>query len=64
LNFTYKEAIKAGDLIADLHASGRLIGIEDIMIAAIALCNGLTVVSANTKHFDRIPDLQVQNWFE
>jgi len=41
-----------------------IIGIEDSMIAAIALCNGLTVVSGNTRHFDRIPHLQVQNWFD
>jgi tRNA(fMet)-specific endonuclease VapC len=62
LNFSYKEAIKAGDLIQKLHSSGRSIGIEDIMIGSIALCNGLTVVSANTKHFKRIPDLRVENW--
>jgi tRNA(fMet)-specific endonuclease VapC len=64
LSFTFKEAIRAGDLIAQLHSLGHPIGIEDIMIGAIALCNGLIVVSANTKHFDRIPDLRVQNWFE
>ena len=34
------------------------------MIASIALCNGLTVVSANTKHFSHIPDLPVENWFQ
>ncbi len=64
LNFTYKEAIKAGELIAQLHSSGQLWGIEDIMIGSIALCNGLMVVSANTKHFARIPDLMVEDWFQ
>lgn len=64
LSFSYKEAMKAGDLIHHLHSIGQPIGIEDIMIAAIALCNGLTVVSANTKHFSRIPDLKAENWFE
>jgi len=63
LPFSYKEAIKAGDLISHLYSIGQPIGIEDIMIAAIALCNGLTVVSANTKHFNRIPDLKIENWF-
>ena len=62
LNFSYKEAIKAGDLIHQLYSSGQTIGIEDIMIGSIALCNGLTVVSANTRHFHRIPDLRVENW--
>lgn len=64
LPFSYKEAMKAGDLIHHLHSIGQPIGIEDIMIAAIALCNGLTGISANTKHFSRIPDLKAENWFE
>lgn len=62
LPFSYKEAIKAGDLIHHLYSIGEPIGVEEIMIAAIALCNGLTVVSANIKHFDRIPGLKVENW--
>jgi len=64
LPFSYKEAIKAGDLIHHLYSIGQPIGIEDIMIASIALSNGLTVVSANTKHFSRIPDLKTENWFQ
>jgi predicted nucleic acid-binding protein len=34
------------------------------MIASIALSNGLTVVSANTKHFFRVPGLKTENWFQ
>jgi len=64
LPFSYKEAVKAGDLIHHLYSIGQPIGIEDIMIASIALCNGLTVVSANTKHFSRIPNLKTENWFQ
>ena len=64
LPFSYKEAIKAGDLIHYLYSIGQPIGIEDIMIASIALCNGLTVVSANTKHFSRVPDLKTENWLQ
>lgn len=62
LTFSYKEAIKAGELIHHLYSIGQPIGVEDIMIAAIALCNGLTVVSTNIKHFDRIPGLKIENW--
>jgi len=47
--------MKAGELIYHLYSIGQPIGIEDIMIASIALCNGLTVVSANTKHFSPCP---------
>ena len=47
-----------------LYSIGQPIGIEDIMIASIALGNGLTVVSANIKHFFRVPDLKSENWFQ
>jgi tRNA(fMet)-specific endonuclease VapC len=63
LPFSYKEAMEAGNLIHHLYSIGQPIGIEDIMIASIALSNGLTVVSANTKHFARVPGLKTENWF-
>lgn len=64
LPFSYKEAIEAGNLIHHLYSIGQPIGIEDIIIASIALSNGLTVVSANTKHFSRVPDLKIENWLQ
>ncbi|MBM4338952.1 MAG: type II toxin-antitoxin system VapC family toxin [Deltaproteobacteria bacterium] len=64
LPFSYKEAIKAGDVIHHLYTIGQPIGIEDIMIASIALSNGLTVVSANIKHFSRVLGLKTENWLE
>jgi tRNA(fMet)-specific endonuclease VapC len=62
LDFSYNEAIKAGELIHQLHSLGQPIGMEDIMIGAIALCNDLTIISGNTKHFQKIPGLRVENW--
>ncbi len=64
LPFSYKEALKAGDLIYHLYSIGQPIGIEDIMIASIAMSNNLIVVSANIKHFTRIPGLKTDNWLE
>ena len=64
LPFGYKEAMKAGEVMHHLYSLGQPIGIEDILIASIALCNGLTVVSANTKDFSRVPDLKTENWFQ
>jgi tRNA(fMet)-specific endonuclease VapC len=64
LPFAYKEAMKAGELIHHLYSIGQPIGIEDIMIASIALANGLTVVTSNIKHFARVPDLNTENWFQ
>jgi len=62
LNFYYKDALKAADVLSELHSIGQPVGIEDIMIGSIALSNGLVIVSANTKHFSRIPDLKLENW--
>ncbi len=62
LNFSYKDALKAAELLSELYSIGQPIGCEDVMIGAIALSNGLVVVSANTKHFSRITDLKSENW--
>ena len=62
LDFSYKEAIKAGELIHQLYSLGQPIGIEDIMIGSIALCHDLIVVSGNIRHFQQISGLAVENW--
>jgi len=62
LTFGYKEALKAGEVLFTLHSIGQPIGVEDVLIGSIALSNDLIVVTANTKHFSRIPDLSVENW--
>jgi predicted nucleic acid-binding protein len=31
-------------------------------MASIALARDLTLVTANTRHFARVPDLRVENW--
>lgn len=41
----------------DLRAKGQLIGDPDILIAATALEHGLTLVTRNRRHFQRIPQL-------
>ncbi|MCI0487738.1 MAG: type II toxin-antitoxin system VapC family toxin [Blastocatellia bacterium] len=40
----------------------KVIGTRDRRIAAIALANDATVVTANQQHFDLVPDLKVINW--
>ena len=60
--FSYKEALKAAEILHELYLLGRPIGIEDIMIASIALSNRLIVISGNIKHFSRVPNLPVENW--
>ena len=47
---------------ADLRAKGHNIGAHDLQIAATALHQGLTVLTANVRDFDLVPDLLVQRW--
>ncbi len=51
-----------GRLGADLEKNGRPIGNNDLWIAAHALASGLTLVSNNTREFERIPHLKLENW--
>ncbi len=55
-------AVIAGDLLAILERRGEPIGLPDVLIAATALEAGFTVVTANTRHFRRIPNLKIENW--
>lgn len=57
------EACRAGEILADLKRRGELIGLEDVLIGATALENGLTVVTRNLRHFDRISGLSVESWW-
>jgi len=53
---------KAAEIYADLRAAGQLIEDADILIAAIALVNNLTLVTHNTAHFSRVAGLQLEDW--
>ncbi len=51
-----------GDLCADLERQGTPIGALDTLIAAHALSLQATLVSNNTKEFERVPGLPLDNW--
>ena len=55
--------LRFGLLKAALEASGTPLADADLLIAATALEHGMTLVTGNTKHFARIPGLQLENWF-
>ena len=51
-----------GKIRRDLVAAGTVIGELDLLIGAHALHAGLTVVTNNTREFERIEGLRVENW--
>lgn len=51
-----------GGIRSELEAAGKLIGANDLLIAAHAYATGATIVTANTDEFRRIRGLKVENW--
>lgn len=45
-----------------LATQGTPIGPNDLLIAAHALAADLILVTANTREFERVPSLRVENW--
>jgi predicted nucleic acid-binding protein len=62
LPFDADAARRYGEVRAELERRGSPIGDADLRIASIALDRDLTVVTANVRHFERVPDLAVENW--
>lgn len=52
----------AATIRADLEARGTPIGPYDVLIAAIALANHLTLVTHNTREFSRVTGLRLDDW--
>jgi len=51
-----------GDIRTLLERSGQVIGPLDMLIAAHALAEGVTLVTNNEREFRRIKKLPVENW--
>ena len=51
-----------GMLKADLEKEGARLDDFDLTVAACALAHNLTLVTNNTKHFERIEGLKLENW--
>ncbi len=47
---------------ADLERKGQVIGALDMLIASHAIAEDLTLVTNNTKEFQRINELKLENW--
>ncbi len=55
-------AEKASNIYHDLRNNGQLVEDADILIAATAMDRGLCLVSDNSRHFNRISGLELDNW--
>ena len=62
--FDHAAADRYGHLRATLESDGIPLAEPDLRIAAIALSRSLTLVTANTRHFNRITALTVENWLD
>jgi tRNA(fMet)-specific endonuclease VapC len=62
LPFGDEAAIVCSQIRARLASAGTPIGAYDLQIAAIALANNLTLVTHNTREFERVEGLQVEDW--
>lgn len=62
LEFEGEDARHAGEIRNRLERAGRPIGAYDVLIAGQALHRKLTLVTANTREFARVPGLLWQDW--
>jgi len=53
-----------GQIRASLERQGKIIGANDLLIAAHALSLDALLVTNNTREFERVSDLQLANWVE
>ena len=62
VGFDTKASYMCGRLRAELERAGESISLADLQIASIAVVNDLTLITGNTKHFQRIINLEMENW--
>jgi len=60
--FDHHAAEHFGQLRAELYREGCPIGPYDMMIAGHARAKGLILVTNNTREFERVPGLRIENW--
>ncbi|MBT9319327.1 type II toxin-antitoxin system tRNA(fMet)-specific endonuclease VapC [Actinobacillus pleuropneumoniae] len=62
LDYTHKAATHFGNIKAHLSKQGKIIGENDIHIAAHARSEGLVLVTNNLREFERVEGLRLDNW--
>ncbi|MDD5659967.1 MAG: PIN domain-containing protein [Actinomycetota bacterium] len=62
LDFDVSAAFIYGRIRSELEKNEDTISNTDLQIASIAISNNLTLITGNIRHFQRIKDLQIENW--
>jgi predicted nucleic acid-binding protein len=62
LPFAFSAAKKYGEIRSFLAKQGTPLAHADLQIASIALSTDMTLITGNLKHYQRVPQLTVENW--
>lgn len=62
VNYDFNASVEYGKIRAYLEKKGKVIGNMDMQIAGHALALDLVLVTNNTKEFERIDGLTLDNW--
>ena len=64
VRFNQSSAKEFGKIQGELRKMGKPTGELDALIAAVARTRGDVVVTNNTRHFQNIPGLHLENWLK
>jgi tRNA(fMet)-specific endonuclease VapC len=62
LPLTEESCRESARIYSDLRTHGKTVDDIDLLIAGLAISQGLVLVTNNASHFARIPNLQMVNW--
>jgi tRNA(fMet)-specific endonuclease VapC len=62
LDYSEQDAQAAGEIRSELESKGQRIGEYDTLIAGQAFARNLILVTANTREFERVKGLIVEDW--
>jgi tRNA(fMet)-specific endonuclease VapC len=62
VSFDDAASVEYSGIRNDLETKGMIIGPNDLIISAIVKSNNGILITNNEKEFDRIKDLQIENW--
>jgi len=62
VDFTQADGLTAAKIRSQLEKQGTPIGAYDLQIAAIALASNMILLTNNTREFERVKGLKLENW--